>query len=194
MRSLLAVCLSAIMMMGAAEAATIDGNFNVVAGVPETYTFSFDLLPGEKFGSVKSFSVNSVLQKNTTFSLGPTGKGQLSFASSFGTADKVMSVFAEINLITTGYFLRCADGAEGVYYGTCGSYMDVWNGLENTSVVEFFALRTLSVMSEKTAPKEFLSAAEPAATVVPIAGTLPLLLSGLGILGWAARRRARVLA
>jgi hypothetical protein len=38
------------------------------------------------------------------------------------------------------------------------------------------------------------SATAPNAAVVPIAGSLPLLLSGLGILGWAARRRARVLA
>jgi|LauGreDrversion4_2_1035121.scaffolds.fasta_scaffold18411_7 hypothetical protein len=197
MRKFLAIWLSCLTMAGAAQAATIDGNFDVVAGVPEDYTFNFDMLPGETFGSVAFFSANSTQIVNPPFTLSSTGVGQLSFGRSFELTDKSLSVFAVINIKTTGYYFTCNAGIQGSYVGDCASYVKVTPAIvdgvvrEYSSAIEFYATTPISVM---TAEQNFqrLSLTREAfveAAVVPIAGTLPLLLSGLGLLGWFARRQ-----
>jgi hypothetical protein len=189
MRSLLAVCLSAIMMMGAAEAATIDGNFNVVAGVPETYTFTVPLLPGEEFDSAK-LSVNGGPWSVPASSATQTGSVSLKFLHTFEALGKQsLTVSAYINYVAFGSY-ECLGNTAGCY---------VPNALQNPlqkRISEFFVIETASVFVASS-QKNLTSESEPSlnrAAVVPIAGSLPLLLSGLGILGWAARRRARVLA
>ena len=200
MRKVLAVWLSCLTMAGAAQAATIDGNFDVVAGVTENYTFDFDLLPGESFLSVQSFKVNSDFIKPSAFSLSSPGVGRLSFGRSFELTDKSLSVFAVINIQTSGYYFNCNSGIQGSYVGECASYTKVTPAIVNgiipqfSSPIEFYATTPISVMTteQNTLRLSLATAALAETAVVPIAGTLPLLLSGLGLLGWFARRQRSV--
>lgn len=189
MRSLLAVCLSAIMMMGAAEAATIGGNLNVVAGEPHTFSLNVPLSPGEEFysamlyinGGKGSAPLSNVIQQ---------GSVTLNFLHTFvALGTQSLTVGADIWYKAFGSY-ECAGQYAGCYNP---------NSLQNQDqqrISMFTVGQKVSVFvssPEQTATSAADSAAVRAA-VVPIAGTLPLLLSGLGILGWAARRRARVLA
>ncbi len=189
MRSVLAVCLSAVMMMGAAEAATIGGNLNVVAGEPHTFSLNVPLFPGEEFYSAMLY-ING-------------GKGTAPLSNVIQQGSVTLNFLHTFVALGTQSLTVGAD----IWYKAFGSYecvgvtagCNVPNSLQNPNqprYSEFFVIETASVFV--ASPQQNLtSVAEPSlnrAAVVPIAGSLPLLLSGLGILGWAARRRARVLA
>lgn len=203
MRSLLAVCLSAITMMGAAEAAIIDavisGPNEVKVGESNLYTLNFTLPTLDPkytyetydiWGDPGFFGFAGVL----TFGDGTSSKitvpayaGPYSFEfyKSFTEASEI-DFNSTVNFrlksdywLVTSTFCSNTTGCGGMNSGPWFTHT-----ISGSKSVSIFKTSELPVAAAQPQP----------AAVVPLIGALPLMLTGLALLGWMGRRRVALAA
>ena len=155
------------------QAATISGPSTVQAGVPYVYTYQ-PSTPDEILDVYDFYILNINVYDSTR-------PGFQSFAFT---------------------------GGDGVQYDPAATYSFSWTfnttGSAVLSVISWFntfsgAILTedefgpvaIPIANEKQARIAFSDEVALNISVVPIGGTLPLLVSALGLMGWAARRRAQ---
>ena len=172
MRNILGAFALAAVMASQAGAATISGETNPIVGQTYTYIYSPDtpsLVPGYSSYEL-NVAVNNLSDAagDVWFAFGgPTypASNQFSFDWVFDVAGPaVLSVRSVlVTFFETGFVFP-----EGVQFFVKPEDGTIFRG-QNSEAVTL----TANV------------------SVVPIGGTLPLMLSALGLIGWAARRRAK---
>lgn len=168
--------IAAALLMGAqAQAAVITGPSPVVAGQSYTYTYDtgpVDLLPGYDFyilNLIVSDGVNEDYFGRFASADPLVSNSPFPFSNPF-TFDWVFSVTGPALLSVTGYLESYADAT--ITYG-----VDGFPSIFKTEGVTRVGLINLGTDGLQI-------------SVVPIGGTLPLLLTAIGLVGWVARRRA----
>lgn len=171
MRKILGAFALAAVMASQAGAATISGETNPIVGQTYTYIYSPDtpsLTPGYSSYEL-NVAVNDLSDAAAdvwfTFG-GPTYPASNSFSF-----DWVFNV--------TGPAVLSVQSVLVTFFQT---------GFQFPEGVEFFVKEDGTLFRGQNSEAVTLTAN---VSVVPIGGTLPLMLSALGLIGWAARRRAK---
>ena len=149
------------------QAATISGPTTVQAG--QTYTYTY--VPDEPTEILEGYEF-FVFRLRVT---GPNGTSGFDFSGS----DHTTVPSYQFNWIfdTTGSAILSA-----ISYLETYKNADLIQGEFGPEVIKPEGWESRSAFSERVALQ---------ISVVPIGGTLPLLVSALGLMGWAARRRAQ---
>jgi hypothetical protein len=172
MNKILGIALTAAVLAGQATAATIDGPGEVIVG--QSYELFFNSGPVDLINKANLFYMTLKL---------PDGRSVLSGGSEYPAN----------NLFSFNW----------VFKSTGETTLDVIAELRSYSGVIFeqatnYPIGTLIPINLNTSPSRttsleasriFRVREAQEISVVPIGGTLPLMLSALGVMGWVARRR-----
>lgn len=172
MRNILGAFALAAVMASQAGAATISGETNPIVGQTYTYIYSPDtpsLTPGYTNYALTIFVDDpNDASGDVGFSFeGPTYPESNTFSFDWvfnATGPAVLNV--ESAIVT--FFENGFQFPEGVQFSTKP---------DGITLFRFQNIEGITLMAN--------------VSVVPIGGTLPLLLSALGLIGWAARRRTK---
>jgi hypothetical protein len=172
MRNILGALALTAAMASQASAATISGETNAIAGQTYTYLYSPDapsLIPGY-------LSYTMDIAVNDTGN--PADNIWFSFAGPVYPASNQFSFDWVFNV--TGPVVLNVQSVLATFFGTEFQFP------EGT---EFFEKEDGTLFRGQNSDTIPLKVS--VTSVVPIGGTLPLMLTALGLMGWAARRRAR---
>lgn len=164
MRKILGAFALTAVMASQASAATIIGPTTVVAG--QSYSFIFDTGPVDLIDNYDVFMLR----------LGVNDTGYFEF---FGP------VYPPNNQFTFNWIFPTTGPAVLSAQGFLDSYVNAEIGVGEDGFL--FVTKPEGTRAEVI----FAQAKDFQVSVVPIGGTLPLMLSALGLIGWAARRRAK---
>ena len=174
MRKILGALAISATLASPAMAATISGEINPIAGQTYTYLYSPDappLIPG-----FVSFTMDIEVQEVGD----PGGVEWFSFAGPAATYPASNEFAFDWIFDVTGPAVLSVRSVLTTFFGTEFSFP------EGT---EFFEKEDGTLFSGRNYDPIPLTVS--VTSVVPIGGTLPLMLSALGLMGWAALRRAR---
>lgn len=171
MRKLLGMLAAALLIGSQAQAAIITGPASVLAGQSYSYTYDtgpVDLLPGYNF---------FILNLNVSDGITTEYFGRFGFPFPENNLFSFNWIFDVTGpaLLTATATLETYAGADIVYDPVSG-FPSIFKDDDTRVGLIGFGPDRLAV------------------SVVPIGGTLPLLLTALGIAGWVARRRATAAA
>ena len=153
-----------MMLIGSqVQAAIITGPSSVVAG--QTYTYTYDTGPVDLLDGYDFF----ILNLNVSDGVNTEYVGRFGFP------------FPTNNLFTFDWVFDITGPAFLTVTGTLESY---------AGAVVTFPDGFINIFKGPNARFEVINLGPDKLSVVPIGGTLPLLLTALGIAGWVARRRA----
>ena len=173
MRKILAAAAVAMALIGQAQAATVTGPTDVTAGTPYSYTYNPD--PTAILAGYDLYAMN------------------LTVSDSFDPGNvQVFSFFGSVLPSPRNFLFNWVFPATGTGVLTVTGVLETYFGATLGKDEGGF---TFVIKPEGT--PFIVSNIEPASLtvnstpVVPIGGTLPLLLTAFGLAGWVARRRAR---
>ena len=172
MRNILGAFALAAVMASQAGAATISGETNPIVGQTYTYIYSPDapsLTPG-----YTSYTMTIIVDDLSD------AAGDVRFSFDGPSYPESNSFSFDWVFNVTGPTVLSVRSVIATFFGTA---------FEFPEGVQFFRKPENGILFRVQNIDEITLATN--VSVVPIGGTLPLMLSALGLMGWAARRRAK---